>query len=148
MAGGELRPGQSLAPFGIRWIVFTEPNPLEVAFESQLDLRQLPGLDYTTFESEVFSPRAVGADGIAWVWERPDYVGADRAVGPVYVAENQDVRWGEGWAAEGWANLVGPSQGRITFSGDDVNRNWAFAAAGTLLILVVLGISGRDRKAS
>jgi len=136
-----------LASFGIRWIVFTGPNPLEVALESQLDLRQLPGLDYTTFESEVFGARAVGADGIPWTWERPDYVGAGTALGPVYVAENQDRRWGEDWMASGWANEVVPSNGRITFGGDEPNRNWALAAAGVLAVLAALGIVGFDRKA-
>jgi GT2 family glycosyltransferase len=147
-AGEELRPGESLASFGIRWVVFTEPNPLEVAFESQLDLRQLPGLDYTTFESEVSGPRAVGADGIPWTWERPDYVGTDRALGPVYVAENQDDRWGDDWQAAGWANEVIPSNGRIAFAGDSTNRNLALVAAGVLVVLIALGIIGLDRKAS
>jgi hypothetical protein len=141
-----LRPGQSLAAFGIRWIVFSGPNPLEVALESQLDLRQLPGLVYTTFESEVFSPRAIGADGSAWVWDRPDYVAAERALGPVYVAENQDRRWGEDWTAADWANQVTPTNGRVAFSGDSTNRNWAMGAAGMLVMLAILGVFGRDRK--
>ena len=148
IAGEELRPGQLLAPFGIRWVVFTEPNRLEVALESQLDLRQLPGLDYTTFESEVFSPRAVGADGIAWVWDRPDYVGPDGAIGPVNVAENHDDGWGDDATVAGWANQVAPTNGRIAFAGDDINRNWALAAAGVLLVLVSLGIIGHERKRS
>ncbi len=147
-AGDELRPGQSLAPFGIRWVVLTEPNPLGVALESQLDLRQLPGLDYTTFESEVFGPRAVGTDGSAWTWERPDYVGDDGASGPVYVAENQDDRWGEDWAAAGWANQVVPSNRRVVFAGDNINRTMALAAGVWFLLLVALVIIGRDRKAS
>jgi hypothetical protein len=147
VAGEELRPGQSLAPFGIRWIVFTGSNPLEVALESQLDLRQLPGLDYPTFESEVFSPRAIDAGGHAWRWERPDYVGPDQTLGPVYVAENQDDRWGDDWTAAGWANQVTGPDGRVSFGGDDTNRRLAFVAAGTLLGLVALGIMGRDRKA-
>ncbi|MCJ7753080.1 MAG: hypothetical protein MUP13_00805, partial [Thermoanaerobaculales bacterium] len=125
-----------------------EPNPLGVALESQLDLRQLPGLDYTTFESEVFGPRAVGTDGSAWTWERPDYVGGDSASGPVYVAENQDDGWGEDWAAAGWANQVVPSDGTIVFAGDDTNRAMALAAAGLFFLLVTLVIIGRDWKAS
>ena len=145
IAGEDLRPGQSLAPFGIRWIVFTGANPLEVAFESQLDLRQLPGLEYTTFESEVFSPRAVGADGTAWVWDRPDYVRTDLGVGPVYVAENQDDRWGEDGTAA-WANLVAPSNGRVAFAGDTANRSWALAAAAVLLVLIALRMIGWDRR--
>ncbi len=147
LSGDDLRPGQSLAPFGIRWIVLTGPNPLEVALESQLDFRQLPGLAYTTFESEVLSPRAIGADGKAWVWDRPDYVATEPAVGSVYVAENQDDRWGEEWAAAGWANQV-VANGRVTFSGDSANRNWAFGAAGMLAMLVVMTAVGHDRKTS
>ncbi len=146
--GRDLRPGQSLAPFGIRWVVLAGPNSLEVALESQLDLRQLPGLDYTTFESEVFSPRAVGGDGIAWVWDRPDYVSTAAAVGPIYLAENQDDRWGDGWEAAGWANQVAPTNATVTFSGDSTHRNLAWGAAVILLLLATLGVVGRDRKPS
>ncbi len=148
IAEEELRPGQLLAPFGIRWIVFTEPNSLQVALESQFDMRQLPGLDYTTLESEVFSPRAVGPDGIAWSWQRPDYVGAGGATGPVYVAENQDRRWGDDWTAAGWANQVGPSAGRVAFAGDKANRAWALGAGAVLLLLVTVAVVGRDRNGS
>jgi hypothetical protein len=146
-AGGELRPGQLLAQFGIRWIVFTEPNPLLSALESQLDLRQLPGLEYTTYESEVFSPRAVAENGVAWVWERPDYVAPDSSSGSVYVAENSDVRWGGDWAEEGWANRVAAAAGRISYSGDRTLRLWALAAGGLLVVLVALGVAGgRGRR--
>jgi GT2 family glycosyltransferase len=147
-AGEELRPGQALALFGVRWVVFTEPNSLEVALESQLDLRQLPGLDYTTFESEVFAPRAIGADGTAWRWDRPDYVGVVGTEGPVYVAENQDDRWGGPGAAAGWANEVVPSDGRIVFAGDRTNRTMALVAAVWLVALLALSIIGSDRKRS
>ncbi len=147
IAGDDLRPGQALAGFGIRWVVFTEPNPLEVALESQLDLRQLPGLDYTTLESEVYSPRAVATDGAAWVWDRPDYKGV--ATGDmVYVAENQDDRWGDDWAAAGWANEVAPSSGTIGYTGDGTNRVMAFVAAGLLAMLVALSFVGLERRIS
>jgi hypothetical protein len=146
VAGEELRPGEAFAPFGIRWVVFTGSNPLQVALESQFDLRQLPGLDYPTFESEVSSPRAVGADGIPWVWERPDYVASDGVGGPVYIAENQDRRWGDDWTAAGWANEVTPSERRIVFAGDVTNRNLALAAAGLLFMFGAVGIMGRDRR--
>lgn len=147
-AGDELRPGQSLASFGIRWVVLTEPNPLGVALESQLDLRQLPGLAYTTYESEVFGPRAIEADGTAWRWERPDYVAGESGGGSVYVAENEDDRWGEDWTAAGWANRVLPSDGKIVFAGDITNRTMALVAAGWLMLLLIIMIIGRDRKAS
>jgi hypothetical protein len=148
VAGDELRPGQALAPFGIRWVVFTQANPLAVALESQLDMRQLPGLDYTTFESEVFAARAVGADGTAWSWDRPDYVGSPAGLGPVYVAENPDDRWGDAWSATGWANEVVPPAERVVFGGDVTNRNFALVAAGLLVGLVALSIIGRERRAS
>jgi hypothetical protein len=147
-AGEELRPGEALAPFGVRWVVFTEPNALEVALESQLDLRQLPGLDYTTFESEVFAPRAVGADGTAWRWDRPDYVGRVGGDGPVYLAENQDERWGGAASAGGWANEVVPSSERIVFGGDGANRSMTFVAAGMLVTLLAGSFIGTDRKGS
>ena len=147
-AGEELRPGQALAAFGVRWFVFTEPNPLEVALESQLDLRQLPGLDYTTFESEVFAPRAIGADGTAWRWDRPDYVGSNELEGPVYVAENHDDRWGGAGTPAVWANEVVPSGERIVFAGDGTNRTLALGAAGLLVALLALSILGSDRKGS
>jgi GT2 family glycosyltransferase len=143
-AGGELRPGQALAPFGIRWVVFTEPGPLEVALESQLDLRQLPGLEYTTFESEVFGPRAIASDGTAWRWDRPDYAGGQDGL-PVYVAENQDDRWGEVWSAAGWANEVVPAGGSIVFAGDRSNRSMALFAGGFLLLMLALRAIGIER---
>jgi GT2 family glycosyltransferase len=148
LSGEDLRPGQSLAPFGIRWVVFTRPNPLGLALEAQLDLRQLPGLEYTTFESEVLSARAVGADGTAWAWDRPDYVAVAGSGGPVYVAENGDDRWGEDWSGAEWANLVVPRDGVVVFSGDPANRSWAWGAAGLLAVLVVLTLVGRERRAS
>ena len=147
-AGEELRPGQALASFGVRWVVFTEPNSLEVALESQLDLRQLPGLDYTTFESEVFVPRAIGVDGTAWRWDRPDYVGGVGSAGPVYLAENQDDRWGGPGSAAGWANEVVPSDERIVFAGDLANRTMALVAASWLVVLLALSIIRSDRKGS
>ena len=92
------------------------------------------------------SPRAVTAEGVAWVWERPDYVGVDP--GPVYVAENRDERWGEDWTPAEWANQVTPSGGVVSFSGDDRNRLGALGAGGVLLALVVLGIIGQQRRPS
>jgi GT2 family glycosyltransferase len=148
LEGNELRPGESLAPFGIRWIVFTQPTSLEVAFESQLDLKELPGLEYTTFESEVFSPRAVGSDGLAWRWERPDYTGPINAVGPVLVAENRHEGWGDDPGEPGWANQVAPTAGLITFEGDAVNRAWALGAGVLLIILMGLAVTGRSGRSS
>jgi hypothetical protein len=146
VAGDDLRPGQSLAPFGIRWIVFTEPTSLELAFESQLDLRELPGLEYTTFESEVFSPRAIGSNGLAWRWERPDYVGPAGDTGPVYVAENRHDGWGSASEEPDWANQATPADGVVAFTGDTVNRRFALVAAGLVFVLVVLALVGRVRR--
>jgi hypothetical protein len=123
--------------------VFTEPNSLLAALESQLDLRHLPGLEYVTYESEVFSPRAIAENGVAWTWERPDYVAGGSSSGSVYVAENRDERWGADWMAEGWANRVTPTEGRISYSGDRTLRAWALAAGAWLVVLVVMGVYGR-----
>ncbi len=141
-SGEDVRPGSSLAPFGIRWVVFTDDS--FPALESQFDMDQLPGLEYTTFENEVFSPRAVGADGSPWRWDRPDYVASGGGVRPVYISENQDPRWGEEWLAAGWANQVGGAGDRISFGGNPVNRRLAMLAAAVAALLAVAGIVGRE----
>ena len=144
--GSELRPGEALGEFGIRWIVFTGDAPLQQVMTSQLDLRPLPQLVYPVFESEVDSARAVTDRGVAWTWERPDYVGPP-VDGRIRLAENADPRWGPGeWEQRDWANEVSSSDGFARFGGVPRFRFLAQLAGVIVLVLLFLAVWGRPAR--
>ncbi len=140
--GGELRPGEQLALFGVRWVVFTGPTVIEQRLVSQLDLRPLPDLVYPVYENDVPSPRAVTDTGVAWKWMPPDYTG--RAVGStVRITENADIRWGPGeWAQDEWANVVAVADGTASFNHVAVHRAMALGAGLFVLVLIGLSLAG------
>jgi GT2 family glycosyltransferase len=131
---GELRPGQALAAYGVRWVVLIGTTPFDTAFDAQLDMKPLPGLGFTVFESEVESPVAESSDGLAWTWVPPRFEGtpADR----VLLKINADSRWGPGWAQSEWANEIDGSQGVAEFTPDATLRLLAEAAGVYLLLLI------------
>lgn len=141
LSAGTLRPGAALAPFGIRWVVATGPNPIESAFAGQLDLRRLPlSPSYTVYSNEAAQPRAVAEDGTPWSWDAPDYRGPARAGSRVYLAENGDQRWGKGWSQAGWANEVDGDSGVVSFGGSARFRWLAWAAGIELVLLAVAAV--------
>lgn len=145
--GSELRPGASLADFGVRWVVFTGETPLADMMTSQLDLRPLPQLVFPVFESEVQASRAITDGGAPWMWEGPDYVGRPFE-GRVRLAENADPRWGpEPWEQLEWANEVGAETGVARFSGVPAFRFGAQFAGVLAVVLMGLAIWGRPTRA-
>jgi len=142
-SGGELRPGAALAEFGIRWIVLLGPTPFDTALETQLDMRPLPGLDYTVFENEVPSPRAVTTDGVAWRYESASYSGP--AAARVIIRENAHPSWGSAWVQKVWANEVDGSDGLVEFQADPTLRLLA-EMAGIYLLLVIAATALRKRS--
>ncbi|GBE21783.1 hypothetical protein BMS3Bbin01_01135 [bacterium BMS3Bbin01] len=142
-SGDELRPGASLAEFGVRWVVLLDPTPFDQALETQLDMRPLPGLDYAVFESEVPSPRAVTTDGQAWHWQPPGYWGP--AAGRVVIRENAHPRWGSGWTQNGWANEVDGSRGVVDFAADPTLRLLAEMAGVYLLLVLAVAVFARKK---
>jgi hypothetical protein len=150
LLGGEVRrAGERLAAFGIGWVAFTEPSPLEAIFEAQLDMVPLRGLDVPTFRNEVAGAEAVGPGGTAWLRDGTGYRRPDGgAAGPVYVAVNADYRWGPGeWSQIGWANQVDTAGPEARFAGHGQRRDLALAAAAWLAALVALvGVGWWGRK--
>jgi hypothetical protein len=150
--GRTRRGGAALADFGIGWIAFTEPSPLENVFEAQLDLVALRSLDFPVFRNESVASLAVSVDGDVWV---PDGTGFTAppggSSGPVIVAANADFRWGPGdWSQADWANQVVTQGDEIEFAGHGQRRIAAIGALAWLLILlgVVAAARVRDGAAS
>lgn len=139
--GGERRAGELLARFGIGWVVFAEPSPLQAFFDTQLDIVPLRSLDFPVYRNEVKAALAVSRDGSAWWQQGTGFVAPDGASGEVVVAVNGDWRWGPGdWQQEGWANRLSGNPGRVEFAGHLPRRLQAIGAAVwlTLLGLAVL----------
>ncbi|HEX9977164.1 MAG TPA: hypothetical protein VGB41_00920, partial [Acidimicrobiia bacterium] len=131
------RAGDTLASFGIGWVVFTEPSPLEALFDAQLDLVPLSSLDVPVYRNEVATAVALDFDGTAWVPSGTGYRSPDgRQSNSVLVAANADYRWGPGtWEQDDWRNEVTASGNRVRFKPFLPRRVMAFAAGGWLVAL-------------
>lgn len=146
VAGQTNRVGEELAPFGIRWVVLTGETPFEGALGAQLDLRPLPGFDYSAFQNEAPAARAVADDGTLWDWEPPGYRGPAGRGERLYLAENGHDGWGpEPWSQAGWANQVSTASGRAFFAGTPLFRVMAQGAGLYLLVLGTAAWWGRKR---
>jgi GT2 family glycosyltransferase len=143
LSGNELRPGEALAEFGVRWVVLIGDTPFDSVLETQLDMRPLAGLDYTVFENEVSSPLAVSTDGVAWTWQPPRFVGPEAA--QVILKNNANPHWGPSWSQYEWANEVDGSQGFADFGADPFLRALAVGAGVYLLVLIGAGVFVRSK---
>lgn len=146
----EQRPGETLVPFGIKWLVFatdefgsTVSGLMDHSLTSQLDLRPLPQLDVAVFENELLAARAIDDMGTAWRYETGSYRGPAEA-GSVLVRENADPRWGPGtWAQDGWANRLGSSSGVAEFAGVPSLRLIGRLVGLLAIVALVAAIWGR-----
>jgi GT2 family glycosyltransferase len=146
--GRILRPGAALAPFGIRWVVFTSQAILSEGFRTQLDMAPLNlagGL--VAYQNEVSSPRAATLEGRPWRFDPPRYTGAAQPEGRVVVAENADSRWGEDWSESGWRNEVGAPDGSTEFAQDPTRRALSILAGAMLVASAVIALWGGSGKA-
>jgi hypothetical protein len=136
--GRSRRAGSLLAEFGIGWVAFTEPSPLEAVFESQLDLVTLRSLDFPVFRNEATAAVVLSESGSVWRSEGAGYVAPDEgSSGAVFVAANADFRWGPGeWSQSDWGNLVSTQGSEVQFAPYGPRR---LAAFGALLWLIALG---------
>ena len=146
----ELRPGEKLAGFGIRWVVFTGSANLAEEMSTQFDLRPLTGLfvgeSGGVWENDAPAYRAVTDSGIPWSWVPPDYTGR-RSGTTVRISENSDPRWGPGsWEEEGWANRVALESGTVAFAGDSSHRFQARLSGVWVLILIGLASGSRTGR--
>lgn len=146
--GGDVRrAGSELAEFGIAWVAFTEPSPLELLFEAQLDLVPLRSLDFPVFRNEIpaYPARAVGGEG--WSPAGTGFSGAPGAAGSVLIASNADYRWGPGtWAQDGWANRISGSGDAAGFGGHAPRRMLALASGVWAMLLGGVWIATRRRR--
>ncbi len=145
---GEVRrAGAGLAEFGIAWVVFVEPSPLELVFESQLDLVPLRSLDFPVFRNEIASGVAMSPDGRLWAGDGTSFAAPDGAAGAVTVAVNADYRWGPGtWEQAGWANRIAGAGDTVGFSGHPGRRMQALAAGAWAAFLGAVCLVARPRR--
>lgn len=145
-SGSDLRPGRSLQPFAIDWVILLGPPfVLDEVLVAQLDLVPTP-LDpgSRVFENSSDRPIAQAEQG---VWERAG-VGFAGDPGPTRVdlAINHDDGWGPNPAQNGWSLTVGAAGGEARYQGSPVQRGLAMATAGALLVGLALLIVGRIRR--
>jgi hypothetical protein len=143
LEGRVRRAGSSLAEFGIGWVAFTEPSPLEVVFEAQLDLVPLRSLDVPVYRNEVSAFPAWSSDGAAWLPSGTGFAAPAGAAGAVTIAANADYRWGPGsWQQSAWFNVVSEGGGDVSFSGYGPRRMLAVASgAWAVLLLAAWAVS-------
>jgi hypothetical protein len=148
LEGRERRAGNALAEFGIAWVVFTEPSPLQRLLESQLDLFALRSLDFPVYRNEVPAAPAVEEDGTRWLADGTGYRSPDgRANGSLRIADNADYRWGPGaWEQVDWANQLSGAPAAVKFEAYTPRRLMAFGAGVWFLALVAGMILGRKRS--
>jgi hypothetical protein len=145
--GDERRAGATLAGFGIGWVGFLEPSPLEAVFEAQLDMVALRSLDIAVFRNEEPGGAAVGDDGTVWIEAGTGYRAPDGWSGSsVRLAGNADDRWGPGrWEQQDWAAVVAVDGDEVSFARYAPRRRMALGSAGWLAALAALAVVGRWR---
>lgn len=141
------RVGALLADFGIGWVTFSEPSPLEQVFSAQLDLVPLRSLRFPVFRNEVPTALAQTPDGSGWDISGTGFTAGDGAAVPtISIASNADYRWGPGvWEQVDWRNQVTPIERSVRFHPHGPRRLMAIAAATWLLALGALWSLGRPR---
>jgi GT2 family glycosyltransferase len=148
IASGEvLRPGASLAEFGIGWIVVDGPeSALDSALESQLDVVPLPFDSVArVYENPNAEPLAASDSGDVWVKDGAGWAG-DAGPGRVALAINYTSGWEPAGGQVGWSTTVSASTGSASYAGHPVNLALGYASAVVLLGgLVLIGV-GRRRS--
>jgi hypothetical protein len=142
-AAGSLRPGEQLASFGIRWVVFLEASPLEDAFAQKLDVKPLPLTNFeAVYENLAPSPVAGEVNGQPWRAAGNGFEGSPSAA-RVRLAVNADDGWQSEPAADGWALTVSAADGRTNYTPDGAKAAYAWLAGGLLLVLGLVAVLGR-----
>lgn len=145
-ASGMLRPGELLAPFGIRWVVVDQGTGFSEHLTSQLDLRAVAVTqDTVVYENLVALPRAYGPYVGAW-----ESAGANRVEGPVFpgrisIGDNAHPRWGPNWAQQSWWNTISGADGVGRFDPEPLGRMLGWW--GAVLIIGLAGLAWWGRGA-
>lgn len=144
--GSDLRPGESLAPFAIDWVVLVGPPfVLDEVLLAQLDLVPTP-LDPGSRVFENLSTRPIAIAGQD-VWSRAG-VGFEGVSGSgrVDLAMNYSEGWGPEPEQKGWSLTVSAESGEASYQGSQRQRGLAMATVGALLAGLALLIVGRVRR--
>ncbi|MEX1037232.1 MAG: glycosyltransferase [Acidimicrobiia bacterium] len=145
--GAVLRPGASLAEFGIGWIVVDGPTTsLDSVLESQLDVVPLPfDTVARVYENPAADPIAVSDTGEIWVRDGLGWSG-DIGPGRVELAVNYTSGWEPAGGQVDWYTTVAASTGRASYAGHAVNIMMGYVSLGVLIAGIVLIAVGRRRS--
>ena len=132
-AGAELRPGRTLAPFAIDWVVLEGPEfVLDEALLAQLDLVPTPlDPDSRVYENRN-SVRLAGTADNPWQLSGAGFAG-ESVDGRVPLAVNYDSGWEPDSSRDGWAVTVDGSAGRAWYSATSIDT--ALPIASMLLMV-------------
>lgn len=140
-AGGELRPGEVLAPFAVDWLVIEGPETvLDSALIGQLDLLPTPlATGARVYENLSRQP-------LAGAWQRSGTGYAGEPLARVRLAVNISEGWQPDPVPEDWALTVDGQNGRADFSSP--GGALALVTLGPIAFLVGLGliVFGRRKR--
>jgi GT2 family glycosyltransferase len=144
--GGELRPGQILASFGVDWVVLLGPTfRLDEVLVTQLDMVPTPlDPESRVFENLVEAPLADAGD-VVWTRDGTGFGGA-AALSRVRLAMNYDPGWDPEPRTSDWAVEVAGGTGQAAFRSEDP---LGFLTLFTLVMCastVLLILRGRVRR--
>ncbi|MBT8164105.1 MAG: hypothetical protein KJO97_01030 [Acidimicrobiia bacterium] len=144
LSGEDFRLGESLAEFGVGWIVTTGEGAITSTLDAQLDLLPLALPDTRAYQVDVAAPRAIDSTGTEWRSTGVAYEGpaGERTV---RIAENADTRWGDQWEKDGWANRVTVTTGVVEFSPIGRLKSAALGALIWVGLLVISVAAIRER---
>ena len=143
-SSGTLRPGELLAPFGVRWVVVDRDTGFTGNLTGQVDLRILAASEDTVvYENLVARPRSSGPFVGAWESVAPDRVEGPEFQGRIRIGDNAHPRWGPQWAQESWWNTIEGAQGAGSFDPYPMGRALGWWGAAALIVLAGLVWWGR-----
>lgn len=139
-----LRPGELLAPFGVRWIVVSEETGFSQRLTAQVDLRVLAASEDTVvYQNLAALPRADGPLIGAWDSVAPGQVEGPRSRGRIRIADNAHPRWSPDWSQHSWWNTVSGAEGVGRFTPYPIGRVLAWGGAIATVIMAGLVWWGR-----
>ncbi len=139
-----LRPGELLAPFGVRWVVVSDDTGFSPRLSGQVDMRIISeSAESVVYENLVALPRADGPYVGAWDSVGPDRVEGLEFQGRIRIGDNAHPRWGPDWAQRSWWNTISGAEGAGSFTPDPVERRLGWWGGGLLIGLAVLLWWGR-----
>lgn len=139
-----LRPGELLAPFGVRWVMVSQDTGFSERLTAQVDLRILVASEEeVVYENLVALPRSDGSFGGAWDSVAPDRVVGTEFQGRVRIRDNAHPRWGPDWSQDSWWNTVSGAEGVGRFTPYPMGRMLAWWGAIVTIILAGLVWWGR-----